>query len=172
MKNKTLAIVLAFIIPIAMSFAILTLSASGQSASDGDDTLVLRIANPQATGDCVTVGYEKLAELVDERSDGKMRIDLYPTRCWAVTVQRVNLYRKTLWIWQAAHRQTSPALFQSLWLLTCHTSPIHNIKKTFTMRLIMVSLAIIIAKLHVQRVLRSSCSVNSATETLQRLKSL
>lgn len=77
MKNKTLAIVLAFIIPIAMSFAILTLSASGQSASDGDDTLVLRIANPQATGDCVTVGYEKLAELVDERSDGKMRIDLY-----------------------------------------------------------------------------------------------
>lgn len=76
--NKVLAALLVFIVPIAMAGVILTTSASGKSSEGSDeDTLVLRIANPQATGDVVTVGYEKLAELVDERSGGKMRIDLY-----------------------------------------------------------------------------------------------
>lgn len=76
-SSKYLAIFLVFIIPIAMAFAILTTSASGRSTKSDDETLVLRIANPQATGDCVTVGYEKLAELVEKKSNGKMRIDLY-----------------------------------------------------------------------------------------------
>lgn len=76
--NKPLAALLVFVVPIAMSLAILATSANGKSGEgDSDDTLVLRIAQPQATGDLVTVGYEKFAELVDERSDGKMRIDVY-----------------------------------------------------------------------------------------------
>lgn len=76
--NKFLAALLCFAVPIVMVIAVLAPSASGQaSETDSDGTLVLRIANPQATGDCVTVGYEKLAELVEEKSHGTMRIDLY-----------------------------------------------------------------------------------------------
>lgn len=42
-----------------------------------DEVKTLRIANPQATGDNVTLGYEKLAEILEEKSGGKMKIDLY-----------------------------------------------------------------------------------------------
>lgn len=63
---------------IVMTLLTTTVTACGQNSSrEKDGTLVLRIANPQATGDVVTLGYEKLAELVKERSEGKIRIDLY-----------------------------------------------------------------------------------------------
>lgn len=38
---------------------------------------VLRLANPMATGDNITLGYDKLTELVEEKSGGTMRIDHY-----------------------------------------------------------------------------------------------
>ena len=76
--KKVLRAVIVFFIPVAMVSVILfTSAASETSAHEKDGTLVLRVANPQATGDVVTVGYEKLAELVEERSKGKMRIELY-----------------------------------------------------------------------------------------------
>lgn len=76
--KKVLRAVIVFLIPVAMVSVILfTSAASETSAHEKDGTLVLRVANPQATGDVVTVGYEKLAELVEERSKGKMRIELY-----------------------------------------------------------------------------------------------
>lgn len=37
----------------------------------------IRIANPQATGDNVTLGYERFQSLVKEKSQGKIQIDLY-----------------------------------------------------------------------------------------------
>lgn len=49
----------------------------GPSPKQKDGTYVLRIANPQATGDSVTLGYEHLAELVEKKSGGKMRIELF-----------------------------------------------------------------------------------------------
>lgn len=70
-KRKVLAVAL-----IAGLLSASMLTGCGGGKSDKDVT-VLRIANPQATGDNVTVGYEKLVELVDKKSHGKMRIDLY-----------------------------------------------------------------------------------------------
>ncbi len=50
---------------------------TGCNSDKKEDVKVLRIANPQATGDNITLGYERLVELVDEKSHGKMKIELY-----------------------------------------------------------------------------------------------
>lgn len=57
--------------------AMFAVSASGCSASSSQKVKVLRLANPMATGDNITLGYDKLAELVEEKSGGAMRIDHY-----------------------------------------------------------------------------------------------
>lgn len=44
---------------------------------ESDGIKHIRIANPQATGDNVTLGYEKFQALVKEKSKGKIQIDLY-----------------------------------------------------------------------------------------------
>lgn len=76
--KKRLMPVLAFAFIGVVVLGLLVNTASGQSSNrEEDGTLVLRIANPQATGDVVTQGYEKFAELLEERSGGKMRIELY-----------------------------------------------------------------------------------------------
>lgn len=66
------------LLSILVVLTLLVTAGCGQASNrEKDGTLVLRIANPQATGDVVTLGYEKLAELVDKQSGGKMKIDLY-----------------------------------------------------------------------------------------------
>ena len=52
-------------------------TATGCGAAASDKVKVLRLANPMATGDNITLGYDKLAELVAEKSGGAMRIDHY-----------------------------------------------------------------------------------------------
>lgn len=60
---------------ISMFFGAVFLT--GCSSGKNADVKILRIANPQATGDNITLGYEKLAELVEKKSNGKMKIELY-----------------------------------------------------------------------------------------------
>lgn len=55
-----------------------TFTGCSMSGAGANDTLVLRLANPMATGDNITLGYDKLVELVAEKSGGTMRIDHYP----------------------------------------------------------------------------------------------
>lgn len=50
---------------------------TGCSSTKNDKEMVLRLANPMATGDNVTLAYDKLAELVDQKADGTLRIDHY-----------------------------------------------------------------------------------------------
>lgn len=39
--------------------------------------ITLRLGHPMAPGNNVTLGYEKFKELVEERSNGKIRVQLY-----------------------------------------------------------------------------------------------
>lgn len=49
----------------------------GASAAVQAKKLTLRLGHPMAPGNNVTLGYEKLKELVEERSGGKVRIQLF-----------------------------------------------------------------------------------------------
>lgn len=49
----------------------------GVAATAQAKKLTLRLGHPMAPGNNVTMGYEKLKELVEERSDGKVRIQLF-----------------------------------------------------------------------------------------------
>lgn len=42
-----------------------------------DDVRVIRVAVSASSGDCTTLGYKKLAEILDEKTDGKIRLDVY-----------------------------------------------------------------------------------------------
>ena len=57
--------------------AMFATTATGCGVAASDKVKVLRLANPMATGDNITLGYDKLAELVAEKSGGAMRIDHY-----------------------------------------------------------------------------------------------
>lgn len=70
-KTKMLSVVVIVLVTLTL------ITGCGGGAKNDDGVTVLRIANPQATGDNITLGYEKLAELVEEKSNGTMRIDLY-----------------------------------------------------------------------------------------------
>lgn len=43
----------------------------------GDGPITLRLASPMATGDNVTLAYDKLSEIIEEKSNGQMKIDVY-----------------------------------------------------------------------------------------------
>ena len=47
-------------------------------AAVDDDKIILRLANPMATGDNVTVGLDKFKELVEKKSEGAIEIQHYP----------------------------------------------------------------------------------------------
>lgn len=57
--------------------AMFATTATGCGVAASDKVKVLRLANPMATGDNITLGYDKLAEIVAEKSGGAMRIDHY-----------------------------------------------------------------------------------------------
>ncbi|MBD5553726.1 MAG: C4-dicarboxylate ABC transporter, partial [Desulfovibrio sp.] len=42
-----------------------------------DKPITLRIGHPMAPGNNVTVGYEKFKELVEKKSDGKIKIQIF-----------------------------------------------------------------------------------------------
>lgn len=72
MRNKF------FVAFISISvFLSLILTGCVGKRNEKDGVLTLRIANPQATGDHVTVGYEYFAKLIRNRSGGSIRIEVF-----------------------------------------------------------------------------------------------
>ncbi len=62
---------------LLMVLALLMLLTGCGHQKSKNDVQIIRIANPQATGDNVTLGYEKFEKLVEEKSNGKIDIQLY-----------------------------------------------------------------------------------------------
>lgn len=65
---------------LGKKFAITLLAvgmAFGTSATVQAKKITLRLGHPMAPGNNVTVGYEKLKELIEERSEGKIRVQLF-----------------------------------------------------------------------------------------------
>lgn len=48
-----------------------------QAAGGSDKTIVIRLAHPMAPGNNVTLGYEKFKELVEQKSNGRVKIQIY-----------------------------------------------------------------------------------------------
>ena len=48
-----------------------------QSGANGDEPIKIRLAHPMAPGNNVTLGYEKFKELVEQKSNGTIEIELY-----------------------------------------------------------------------------------------------
>lgn len=68
------------IIMVAVLVATLTLSGCGtkkNTAPDGGKAITIRLAHPMAPGNNVTVGYEKFKEIVEKKSNGKVKIQIY-----------------------------------------------------------------------------------------------
>lgn len=55
----------------------MTLLLGAPKTFSGDKPITLRIGHPMAPGNNVTVGYEKLKELVEKKSDGKIRLQIF-----------------------------------------------------------------------------------------------
>lgn len=80
--------------------------------------LTLRLGHPMAPGNNVTVGYEKFKELVEKKSNKKIRIQLFPN-CQLgsdrVTTEAAQAGR---WICPPAPRRTSRVSRNPTWLST------------------------------------------------------
>ncbi len=74
MKTKKEKItILCLSIAILAGFGIIL----GSSKTHQQENYTLRLAHPMAPGNNVTIGYEKFKELVEERSNGKVNIQLF-----------------------------------------------------------------------------------------------
>ena len=65
---------------VGILFSILLLLVSGcklGKKNDGDGSIKLRLAHPMAPGNNVTLGYEKFKELVEKKSAGKVKVEVY-----------------------------------------------------------------------------------------------
>ncbi len=68
------------IIMVTVLVAALMLSGCGtkkNTAPDGGKAITIRLAHPMAPGNNVTVGYEKFKEIVEKKSNGKVKIQIY-----------------------------------------------------------------------------------------------
>jgi len=66
-----------FIKSFMMMFAVAVLVVGATSMNAQARKITLRLGHPMAPGNNVTLGYEKFKELVEERSNGKIRVQLY-----------------------------------------------------------------------------------------------
>ncbi len=62
-----------FAIPLISLFSTVALA---------NETLVLKLGHPMPEGNNVTLGYEKLKELVEKKSNGKITIEIFPDTQW------------------------------------------------------------------------------------------
>jgi len=60
------------LIPFILLFVLITCS------RENNQNVLIRLAHPMSPGNNVTLGYEKFAELVDKKSGGKIKVELYP----------------------------------------------------------------------------------------------
>jgi len=75
-KSKLVTTLLVLLVSFSFIVAGCGSGNDGESNASGD-TIKIRLAHPMAPGNNVTLGYEKFKELVEEKSDGKVIIELY-----------------------------------------------------------------------------------------------
>ena len=71
LKEKITALLLTIAILIGLAMIL------GSSKTSQEENYTLRLAHPMAPGNNVTLGYEKFKELIEERSNGKVHIQLF-----------------------------------------------------------------------------------------------
>lgn len=71
MKRRTVLFSLAAVAAASMTLSFAPIDANAAKP------LTLRLGHPMAPGNNVTVGYEKFAELVKEKSNGKIKIQIF-----------------------------------------------------------------------------------------------
>ncbi len=72
-KNKLLISLAALLMLVSLTLV----GCGGNDAASGDKPIVLRLGHPMAPGNNVTLAYEKFKELVEEKSAGKIKVELY-----------------------------------------------------------------------------------------------
>ena len=78
MKKKLVKVSLLLVVSLAALGLTGCGSDSGEKAAAGDaEKTVIRLAHPMAPGNNVTLGYEKFKEIVEEKSEGRVEIELY-----------------------------------------------------------------------------------------------
>lgn len=67
-----------FILLVLVSVVFTPMFAQGDGEAKGDETIVLRLADNQPIGYPTVIGDEKFAELVEEYTNGKIKVEVYP----------------------------------------------------------------------------------------------
>ncbi|RYD05904.1 hypothetical protein N752_06580 [Desulforamulus aquiferis] len=76
--RKKLAVLVALV--VVFSLALVGCGSSEKSQEQGADEgkkITIRLAHPMAPGNNVTVGYEKFKEIVEQKSNGQVEVQLY-----------------------------------------------------------------------------------------------
>ncbi|WP_421903637.1 TRAP transporter substrate-binding protein [Maridesulfovibrio sp.] len=66
-----------FKVTVLLSCLLLALTGCKLGGSKDGDAIKIRLAHPMAPGNNVTLGYEKFKELVEKKSAGKIKVELY-----------------------------------------------------------------------------------------------
>ncbi len=75
MFKKLTAKVLIF--SMLASLSLMLVACGGSSDKPEEETYLMRLGHPMAPGDIVTIGYEKFKELLEAKTDGKVKVEIY-----------------------------------------------------------------------------------------------
>ena len=154
---------------LGKKFAVTLLAAGivvGLAAGAHAKKINLRLGHPMAPGNNVTIGYEKLKELVEERSGGKVNIQLFGnSMLGSDRVTMESAQRGTLDL--SSSSSPNMANFSKAFMvfdLPYITSP--EYQKNLYASLDSGALGAYLAKECRKLILRRSCTANTATEIL------
>jgi hypothetical protein len=84
-------------------------------------TINLRLASPSPTGTNMVRGYEKLVEIVEAKSGGKVKIKLFANAVLGATAPPWKPPRAEPSTWPPVPRRTWPVLPVNTWCSTCRS---------------------------------------------------
>lgn len=76
-KYRLLAVLLVLLMSLSVFIAGCGSDKDKEKKSDDGKQITIRLAHPMAPGNNVTLGYEKFKEIVENKSNGKIKIQLY-----------------------------------------------------------------------------------------------